>query len=202
MDRARAMRMKLREVQLRAVTFVLAEAILRKTRAEIAHDHIARDLRDDARSRDTEAEAIAIDDRRLRKREGEHGQAINERVIGLRAERGNGSTHRFVGRAQNVDFINLRGIDNADGPDDRAVPRDLAVDFFAPLGEKLLRIVEATMAELFRKNSGRGHDWSGKRAATSFINSGDTRETDRAQFPLVSESAAAITPWGWSVGVS
>ena len=58
--------MEFQEVEFGAVTFVLAEAIFRETRAEVAHNRIARHLRNDARGRDREAVAIAVDDRRLR----------------------------------------------------------------------------------------------------------------------------------------
>jgi hypothetical protein len=57
--------MKLRQVQLRGVAFMLAEAILRKTRAEVTHHLVARHLRDHARGRDRQTDAIAVDDRRL-----------------------------------------------------------------------------------------------------------------------------------------
>jgi hypothetical protein len=60
--------MQFNQVQLRPVTFVLAEAIFRETGAEVAHNRIARDFRDHARSGYGKAVAIAIDDGRLRQR--------------------------------------------------------------------------------------------------------------------------------------
>jgi hypothetical protein len=57
--------MQFYQMQFRAVAFVLAKAILRETRAEVAHNRVPRDLRDDARGRDAEAVAIAVDDGRL-----------------------------------------------------------------------------------------------------------------------------------------
>ena len=48
MDRARAEFMELNEMQFGAVTFVLAEGILRKPSAKVTHHSIARDLGDDA----------------------------------------------------------------------------------------------------------------------------------------------------------
>ena len=90
-----------------AVTFVLAETIFRETRAEVAHNRIARYLRDHARRRDAQAVAIAVDDGRLRQREREYRQAIDQDVLGLNGEAGNGCAHRLVGRAQDVDRIDL-----------------------------------------------------------------------------------------------
>ena len=77
--------MQFYEVQFRAVAFVLAEAILGKLRAEVAHNRVASDLRDHARRRNAEAEAIAIDDRRLRKRKGEDGKTVDEHMVGPKA---------------------------------------------------------------------------------------------------------------------
>ena len=58
--------MQFNQVQFRAVAFVLAEAILRETRAEVAHNRVARHFRDHTRGRDGEAVAIAVDDGGLR----------------------------------------------------------------------------------------------------------------------------------------
>src|SRR5437899_7337975 len=51
MDRARTEFMEFREVQFCALTFVLAEAIFRKARAEFSHDRIARNFCYHARGR-------------------------------------------------------------------------------------------------------------------------------------------------------
>ena len=75
--------MQFYQVQFCAVAFVLAEAILWKTRAEVAHNRIARHFRDYGRGRDAETVAIAIDDRGLRQRKGENGKAIDKHVVGL-----------------------------------------------------------------------------------------------------------------------
>jgi len=58
--------MKLQKMQFCSVTFVLAETILRELRAKVTHDPIARHLRNDACRGDAQADAIAIDDCRLR----------------------------------------------------------------------------------------------------------------------------------------
>ena len=68
-------------MQLGAIAFVLAETVLRETRAKLAHQGIARDLGDHARGRDAQAQAIAIDDRGLRERKWEDRQAIDQDVV-------------------------------------------------------------------------------------------------------------------------
>ena len=69
-------------MQLGAVALVLAETILRKARAKFAHQSVARDLRDHARRRDAQAQAIAIDDRSLRQWKWKDRQAIDQDMIG------------------------------------------------------------------------------------------------------------------------
>ena len=68
-------------MQFCSVTFVLAETILRELRAKVTHDPVARDLRDHARRGDAQADAITIDNRRLRKWKRNHRQAVNQNVV-------------------------------------------------------------------------------------------------------------------------
>jgi len=68
-------------MQLGAVAFVLAETIFREARAEFPHQGIARHFRDHACCRDAQAQAVAIDDRRLRQRKRENRQTVDEDVF-------------------------------------------------------------------------------------------------------------------------
>ena len=99
--------MQFYQVQFRAVTFVLAEAIFGKARAEVAHNRVAGDFGDHTGGGNAEAEAIAIDDRRLRQREGENRETVDERMLGLEAQGADGSAHRLVGRAQDIDGVDF-----------------------------------------------------------------------------------------------
>ena len=69
------------QVQFGAVAFVPAETILRKLRAEFAHQAIARHLRDHARGGDAQAQAIAIDQRRLREWKWQDRQTIDQDML-------------------------------------------------------------------------------------------------------------------------
>jgi hypothetical protein len=179
-------------VQFRAVAFVLAETIFRETRAEVAHNRVARDLRDHARGRDAEAVAIAIDDGRLRQREGKDRQAIDEDVLRLVRERGNRGAHRLVGRAQDIDGVDLHGIDHADRPEDGAIRGEVVVDLFAFLRQELLGIVQPPMAEFFRENDC-GCDYrTGERAATGFIDARDRGDTEGAEFAFMPKATATV----------
>ena len=124
-------------MQFRAVAFVLAEAILGKARAEVAHNRIARDLGNDTGGGNGEAEAVAIDDGCLGKGKRKNWKAVDEHMVGLEAERLDGRAHRLVGSAENIDSINLERIDDSDGPGDCLVVDQFVINFFTAFGEKL-----------------------------------------------------------------
>jgi hypothetical protein len=130
--------MQFNQMQFRAVAFVLAETIFGKTRAEVAHNRVARNLGNYTGCGNAEAEAIAIDDRRLWERERENGETVDERVGGPEAQGFDGDAHCFVRRAQDIDRVDLNRIDNSDRPRNRAILDQFVINFFAALGEKLL----------------------------------------------------------------
>jgi hypothetical protein len=69
--------MKLQKVEFCPVTFVLAEAILGELRAKVTHDPVACNLGDHACGGDAQADAVAIDNCRLRQWKWNHRQTIN-----------------------------------------------------------------------------------------------------------------------------
>jgi hypothetical protein len=69
--------MEFQKMQFCSVAFVLAEAILREPHAKVTHDPVACHLGEDAGSGDAQADAVTIDNRRLRKRKWNHGQTID-----------------------------------------------------------------------------------------------------------------------------
>ena len=68
-------------MDLSAVTFMLAEAILRKMGAEVTHHSVPRNFRDHTGSGDGKAEAIAIDNSGLGNWKRNNGQPINQHVV-------------------------------------------------------------------------------------------------------------------------
>ena len=118
MDWARAEFMEFQQMHLGSVTFVLAEAILRKLCAKVTHHLVARNLRDDAGGSDGQTKAIAVDDSGLRNRERDHRQSIDQHMFRRIDQSRNRLAHRSMGSAQNINAIDLRGIDNANGPSD------------------------------------------------------------------------------------
>ena len=128
MDRTRAEFIELQKMQFCSVTFVLAETILRKLRAEVTHDPVSRDLRDHTCGSDAQADAIAIDNGCLRKWKRNDRQTIDQNVIRRFEQRFNRKTHRTVARAQDINPVDLNRIDNADGPPDFRIANQLAID--------------------------------------------------------------------------
>jgi hypothetical protein len=69
--------MELQQMQFSSVAFVLAEAILRELSAKVTHQPVACDLGDDAGGSDAQADAITVDDSRLRKWKRYHRQTVD-----------------------------------------------------------------------------------------------------------------------------
>src|SRR5438034_4978611 len=174
MDRTRPEFMEFQEMDLSAVAFMLAEAILRKIRTEVTHHSVTGNFRDHTGSSDAEAEAIAIDDSGLRKRKGYNGQAIDQHVFWRDRKRRNGGAHRFMRGAQDVDAVDFQGIDNTDRPTEIGIRGQVVVNLFAQVRCKLFRIVQAPVTEFFRKNDDGGYNRTRQSAAASLINPGNT----------------------------
>src|SRR4029077_12702964 len=190
MDRARAEFMESQQVQFRSVTFVLAEAILRELDAKVTHHPVARYLGDDAGGCNAQTDAVAIDNRSLRKRKRNDGQPIDQDVLRRIDQSRDRQAHRSMARAQNVDAIDLDGIDNANGPSDFGVGHQLRINFLPQLRCKLFRIVQTTMTKFSRKNYCSSHNRTRQRPPTNLINPGNPRDAGSAKFFLITKSAA------------
>jgi hypothetical protein len=108
-------------MQFGSVTFVLVEAILRELSAEVTHHPVTRDLRDYARGSDAQADAITVDDRCLWNWKRNHREAVDQNVIRCEHQRFIGQAHGPMAGTQDIDPVNLYGIDNANPPVELAV---------------------------------------------------------------------------------
>ena len=177
-------------MQLGSVTFVLAEAILRELDAKVTHHPVARYLGDHAGSSDAQTDAVAINNRSLRKRKRNDGQPIDQDVLRRIDQSRDRQAHRSMARAQNIDAIDLDGIDNANGRSDFGVGHELRINFLPQVRRELLGIVQTTMTEFFRKNYCSSHNRTRQRPPTNLINPGNPRDAGGAQFFLVTKSAS------------
>jgi hypothetical protein len=110
--------MEFQQMQFGSVTFVLAETILRELRAKVTHHSVASDFRNHASGSDAQAYAIAIDDGGLRKRKRDYRQSIDQDVVWHLNQGFDCQAHGTVARAQNVNPIDLDGINDTDSPSD------------------------------------------------------------------------------------
>jgi len=177
-------------MQFGSVAFVLVEAILRELGAKVTHHPIARYLGDHARCSDAQTDAVAVNNRGLRKRKRNDWQSIDQNMIGRIDQCRDCQAHGSMARAQNVDAINLNGIDSADRPSDFGIGHQIRIDLLAQFRCKLLGIVQATVTKFVRENYCGGYNRTRQRPATSFINPRDTHDTGAAQFFLVTKSAS------------
>ena len=109
---------------------MLAETIFGKTGAEVTHHSVAGDLGNHAGGGNAEAETIPLNNGGLGKWKRNDGQAIDQNVIGRNGKRGNRRAHRVVRRAQDIDPIDLDGIDNAYCPADLGIIAQFTINFF------------------------------------------------------------------------
>jgi microcompartment protein CcmK/EutM len=179
-------------MQLSSVAFVLVEAILRELNAKVTHHPIARYLCDHAGGGDAETDAISVDDGSLRKWKRNDGQPIDQNVIGRIDKCRNRHSHRSMACTQNIDAINLNGIDNTDCPSDFGIGHQIRINFLPQLWRKLLGIVQATMTKFFGKDHGSSDNRTRQRTTTGFVNPGNPRNTGAAQFFLVTKSASPV----------
>ena len=179
-------------MDLSAVTFMLAETIIRKIGTEVTHHSVTGNFRDHTGSGDGKAEAIPIDNSGLGNWKRNNGQAINQDMFGRNGERCNGLAHRSVRGAQNIDSVDLDGVDNADRPTEVGVRDQLVMNFFAYLRRELFGIVQAPVTEFFRKNDGSGHDRTRQSTAASLVDPGNTSHANGAEFFLVTKSTAPV----------
>lgn len=69
-------------MQLSSIAFVLVETILRKLGAKVTHHSVARYLGNHAGGSDAQTNAVAVNNRSLRKWKRNDGQPVNQNVIG------------------------------------------------------------------------------------------------------------------------
>ena len=184
--------MESQQVQLGSVTFVLAETILRELCAKVTHHLVARYLGDYAGSSDAQANAVSVDDGCLRNRKRNDWQSVDQDVLRRIDQSTDREAHRSMAGTQNVDAIDLYGINHANGPSDFRIGHQLRINFLSQFRRKLFGIVQATMAEFFRKNYCSGYDRARQCSSTSLIDPRNPSEAGGVQFFLVTRSASPV----------
>jgi hypothetical protein len=179
-------------MQLSSIAFVLVEAILRELGAKVTHHPVARYLGDHAGGSDAQTDAVTIDDGGLRKWKRNDRQPVNQDVVRRFDEFCDRQAHGPMARAQNVDAIDLGGIDSANRPSDFGIGHEIRINFLAQFRGELLGIVQATMTKFFRKNYRSRDNRTCQRTTPSLVDPGNIRDAGGAQFFLVTKSASPI----------
>ena len=136
------------EVVRGAVAFVAGEVVFGKTRVHFNHQTIPRDLRDDARSGDAEAETVSSDECGLRDGEGLHRASVDEHVQRLWAQQCDGAAHRLVRGAEDIDAVDFLAPDNRMRPVDVLPGRDFREQRLAGAFAQLLRVIERSVMKI------------------------------------------------------
>jgi hypothetical protein len=184
--------MESQQVQLGSVAFVLVEAILRELGAKVTHHPVASYLGDHTRGGDAQTDAVPIDDGSLRKWKRNDRQSINQDMIRRVHQGGDRHAHCPMTRAQNVDAIDLDGIDNTDLPSHFGIGYQIGINLLAQFRRQLFGIVQTTMTKFLRQNDSGSHNRTRKSATPGFVNSGDPRNAGGAQFFFVTKSAPPV----------
>jgi hypothetical protein len=113
-------------------------------------------------------------------------------VVGLFDQRFDRQAHGAVACAQNVDPIDLDGINNTDSPSDFGIRDQIAINLFAQFRPELFGIVQAAMTEFFRENHRGCDNWTCQRTAAGFINPRNAHNSDGTEFFLVTKAAPPV----------
>jgi hypothetical protein len=107
------------------VAFMLRKTIFGIEPIIFQHGAVALDFRNHARGGDAEADAITSNQSRLITRKIRYRQAVDENMGGTRIEFFPSPPHPDMGRAENVQAIDIIGGNRYDGPTNLGIPSEL-----------------------------------------------------------------------------
>jgi hypothetical protein len=169
---------------------MLRKVVARVQRVHLHHDPVARHLGDHAGRGDAEAQSIAADQRGLWEGEWQHGQAVDQGMVGRERKRGDGAAHCFVARAQNVQAVDFLSLDYGRGPSDLAVGGDFRKKLLTLSRGQLLGVIEFPVTKVIWQQHGGGYDRACERAAPRLVDPHDSRPAGLSQRAFVPEAAA------------
>src|SRR5262249_39110835 len=153
---------------------------------------VARHLGDHAGGGDAQTDAVPIDDGSLRKWKRNDRQSINQDMLWRVEQCRDRQAHCPMTRTQNVDAINLDGIDHADRPSDFGIGYQIGINLLAQFRRQLFGVVEATMTKFLGQNDSCSHNRPCESATPGFVNSGNACNAGGAQFFFVTKSASPV----------
>ena len=165
------------------IPFVAGEVIFRVFPMTGSHDPIAGYLGHNRSRGDGQAFLVALDYGLLGNWQVQSEEAVDQEKIGVAGQGGYGFFHGLQGSPMDVQLIDLLRLHNpeADGR-----------NFFLKKGKSLLPlftgkslgVVDSRKPDPERQNDGRGHDRTGQRTPSRFIQSGHEPKPFGADFPF------------------
>ena len=158
------------------VTFVPGEVVMGPPAVHLPHDAIPRHLRDHGGGTDGNAPPVPPDQRSLKRWKGDAVPAVNQQAVRRLAKCQNRPPHRFERSVENVDPVDLRGLDDTDSPVQGSL-RDAGVERLPNVLGKAFGIVDAVDGKHgIQNDSGRNHRTC-QGSSSRFV---DTRDTGEA----------------------
>ncbi len=161
------------KMKLRPIAFMLCEMITGIAGIHLNHQAVACDFRNDAGGGNGIAQRIASHQRRLLNGKRVDGAAVDEDMPRLDRQRRHGAAHGFVRRTENVEPVNLFGIDDGDRPVKAPAGRQLLVKLLPYGMAKLLGVGQDRMGKPNRQDRGGGDDGPGEGSPPGFVNTGN-----------------------------
>ena len=171
------------------ITFVAGEAILRILRVERGHETVAGYFGDDAGRGDAQAECVSGHQCGVRHGKPAHGEAVDQRVVGLPRQGRHGTGHGEMCGAEDIEAVDLSHIRLPDAPVDVGAEGEDGVEMLAFLGGQFFRVIETLDRAILGQDDGGGDHWTGERSASGFIDPGDQKNPASAQGTLAGKVA-------------
>src|SRR5688572_10094309 len=165
-----------RQVVHRGITLVPLESVVRTQHGHAGHESVPGCLREDRRCTDLADERIALDDRFKAAAKAQHGAvratvAVHADAHGRDREAEERSPHREQRGLQDIQYVNLGGIDPANGPGARHAA-DSRSQPLALRRRELLGVPQAGNRPAWVQDHGCRYDRPGQRSPAGFVDAG------------------------------
>ena len=178
------------KMRRRAIAFMRGKSVLGIARVHFQHQAVPRHLGEDTGGCDAEAQGIPAHEGGLWDGKRADLQPIDQHVVRRFGELRHGAPHGLMGRPQNIQPVNLLGLDHRASPVDLHTHGELFKKRLTLLWRQLFGIIEHLVPEIIRQHHRRRHDRPRQRTAPRFIDPRDPTQTTRAQSALMSEAAS------------
>lgn len=183
MDRAGTVQIEGTQVLGGGIALVAGEAVGGIDPVIGAQQPVAKHLGDDGGGGNRQAASVPLHQRFAVLVQAGNGQTIHQNAVGGGVERVEGEAHGPVRGPQDIDPVDLLGLDDADTHGQR-FPSDPGLGLFAGGGGEFLGVGDAGRIEVGRKNDGGGDDRAGEGPAARLVHPRHPPPAPRPTGPL------------------